>query len=114
MAKKKSNRRKAIPDEVCRRIEKEVQQFNRENLGGEVRYLARFKGAYLYLDREDYGRVGPICRLKYIGDFQNWEFAIFKFSSETYDPDECFFPGYEDVDGTIEGAMHAGLKAYPG
>jgi len=43
----------------------------------------------------------------------NWEFAIFKWSSERYDPDEWIFPGLEYVDGTIEGAMMAGLYAYP-
>jgi hypothetical protein len=26
--------------------------------------------------------------------------------------DECFFPGEDWVDGTIEGAMKAGLEAY--
>jgi hypothetical protein len=41
---------------------------------------------------------------------QHWEFAIYKYSDERYDPDECFFPGAEEVDGAIEGA---GLKAYP-
>ena len=30
-----------------------------------------------------------------------------------YDPEEWFFPGAGDVNGTIEGAMKAGLKAYP-
>jgi len=42
-----------------------------------------------------------------------WGFAIFKWSSERYDNDECMFPGSEHVDGTIEGAMLAGLHAYP-
>jgi hypothetical protein len=41
-----------------------------------------------------------------------WEFAIFKYSAETYDPGEWFFPGSQHVDGTIEGAMKAGLEAY--
>lgn len=29
-----------------------------------------------------------------------------------YDPYECFFPGEEHVDGTIEGALKAGMEAY--
>ena len=44
---------------------------------------------------------------------QHWEFAIYKYSDERYDPEEWIFPGAEEVDGTIEGAMRAGLKAYP-
>jgi hypothetical protein len=43
----------------------------------------------------------------------NWEFAIFKYSDERYDSEEGFFPGAGLVDGTIEGAMKAGLQAYP-
>jgi hypothetical protein len=42
-----------------------------------------------------------------------WEFAIFKWSSERYDPDEWMFPGNQYLNGTIEGAMKAGLEAYP-
>jgi hypothetical protein len=45
---------------------------------------------------------------------QHWDFAIYKFSDgRRYDPDERFFLGAEEVDGTIKGAMRAGLKAYP-
>jgi hypothetical protein len=106
--------RKAIPDEVRRRVEEVVEAFNRKHFShGEVCYVPRFRGSYLYLDREEFGRLGPICRLKYAGNFKRWEFAIFKYSSETYDPDERMFPGSEHVDGTIEGAMLAGQDAYP-
>ena len=59
-----------------------------------------------------FGSVGPICRLEYVGDMKKWQFAIYKFSSERYDPEEWFFPGEEFVDGTVEGAMKAGIKAY--
>ena len=44
---------------------------------------------------------------------QKWSFAIYKYSDEQYDEEEWFFPGSEHVDGTIEGAMKAGLEAYP-
>ncbi len=106
--------RKMIPDEVRRRVEDVVEEFNRKHLlHEEVRYVPRFRGSFLYLDREVSGRLEPICRLKYTGNFQKWEFAIFKYSSETYDPDEWMFPGSECVNGTIEGAIRAGQRAYP-
>ena len=76
-------------------------------------YIARFRGSYLYLDRNDWGRVCHVCRLKYNGSTDNWGFAIFKYSDERYDPEEWFFPGGGHVDGTVEGAMRAGLEAYP-
>jgi hypothetical protein len=43
----------------------------------------------------------------------SWEFAIYKYSDERYDPDEWMFPGAGHIDGTIEGAIKAGLEAYP-
>ena len=39
--------------------------------------------------------------------------AIFKYSSETYDPHEWMFPGSEHLDGTINGALKASTAAYP-
>lgn len=77
-------------------------------------YVPRFKGAYLYLDRIDYyGRPFAICRLKWTGNIDKWEFAIYRYSREAYDPEEWFFDGAEKVDGTVEGAMRAGIEAYP-
>jgi hypothetical protein len=43
----------------------------------------------------------------------DWEFAIFKYSDKCYDTDEWMFPGSGHVNGTVEGAMRAGLEAYP-
>ena len=76
-------------------------------------YVPRYKGKFLYLDRQDYGRLHPICRLEYTGKMEEWSFAIYKYSDEHYDAEEWFFPGSGYVDGTIEGAMKAGLEAYP-
>jgi len=105
--------KKMIPDDVRATVVDVVEQFNQKELQNfGCHYIARFQGKHLYLDRYAYGRQGPVCRLKYNGKFDEWEFAIFKWSSESYDPDEWFFPGREFVDGTIEGAMQAGMEAY--
>ncbi len=66
------------------------------------------------MDREDYGRISQVSRLEYTGDINEWYFAIYKYSDERYDEEEMFFPGSGLVDGTIEGAMKAGMEAYPG
>jgi hypothetical protein len=69
---------------------------------------------FLYLDRADCGSAPvQICRLKYAGSPNKWEFAIFKHSSDRYDPEEVVFPGAIFLDGTIEGAMRCGMEAYP-
>ena len=54
----------------------------------------------------------PICRLTWNGKMDNWDFANYKYSSEQYEPEEWFFPGAEFVDGTVTGAMQAGMVAY--
>jgi len=107
-------RSKGIPENIRKQSDEIVARFNRANFqDAGCYYETRYKGKYLYLDRNDFGNKGPICRLKYNGKIDNWDFAIFKYSSERYSPDECFFPGEYHVDGTIEGAMRAGMEAYP-
>ncbi|MCP4168387.1 MAG: hypothetical protein GY759_21185 [Chloroflexi bacterium] len=76
-------------------------------------YVTRYRGAFMYLGHEQGGGFWPICRLTYTGDIENWEFAIYKYSNERYDPNDWFFAGSGEIDGSIEGAMRAGLEAYP-
>ncbi|OQY32935.1 MAG: hypothetical protein B6I38_04055 [Anaerolineaceae bacterium 4572_5.1] len=110
----------SIPPEVRAEVQKLIDEFNREHFSDKnlkeqgivVGYSARFKGKYLYLDRDEYGTPSPICRLTWNGKMDNWDFAIYKYSSNRYAPDEWFFPGMGSVDGTVSGAMEAGLEAY--
>lgn len=103
-----------IPADVKLGVKATVRRFNAGTWSrGDCYYEAQFKGSHCYLHRSDYGRMGPICRLTYTGKMDEWAFAIFKRSSETYDPNEWMFPSSELVDGTLEGAMAAGLQAYP-
>ncbi len=107
--------RQGIPEEIKKQADEIVENFNRKVVkDADHFYATRYKGSYLYLDRSNYGIVSQICRLKYTGKMDNWEFAIFKYSDGRCDPEEWFFPGAGRVDGTIEGAMKAGLEAYPG
>lgn len=106
--------KKAIPNEVKEDVEAIVQRFNTSEIRDpHVFYVPRYKGKFLYLDRNEYGRTSRVCRLEYTGDIQSWYFAIYKYSDGCYDPEEWNFPGDQHVDGTIEGAMKAGLEAYP-
>jgi hypothetical protein len=115
--RKPSTRRtttRGIPDEVKTDVEAIIQHFNTTVIRNpHCLYVPRYRGKFLYLDRQDYGRLHPICRLEYTGNMQQWSFAIYKYSDERYDEEEWFFPGAAHVDGTIEGAMKAGLDAYP-
>ncbi len=108
--------RKGIPNEVKKQVEAVVERFNvSEMRDPNCFYIPRYRGKFLYLDRSDYGYISHVCRLEYNGDMNEWEwyFAIYKYSDGCYDPEEILFPGDQHVDGTIEGAMKAGLEAYP-
>jgi hypothetical protein len=104
-----------IPPEIKLQADAIVARFNVEQLRGQpwAHYVTNYRGAHMYLGHQEGGKFGPICRLTYTGNMHNWEFAIYKYSDERYDPEEWMFDGAEEVDGTIEGAMRAGLKAYP-
>jgi hypothetical protein len=105
---------RGIPDAVKTHVAAIVQHFNTTVLRNpHCLYIPRYRGKFLYLDRQDYGRLHPICRLEYTGKMEDWSFAIYKYSDERYDAEEWFFPGAGHVDGTVEGAMKAGLEAYP-
>lgn len=105
---------KRIPEEIKRQADEIVNHFNKTVIRDPNRfYVTHYRGNYMYLGRHRYGSIGPICRLKFNTSLTDWDFAIFKYSDEIYDPDEWFFPGSGHIDGTIEGAMRAGLAAYP-
>ncbi len=86
--------------------QKNVKEYNKNN---KTKYTIRFQGKFAYLDRGS----THIGRLQYDTEIKEWDFAVFKYSSETYDPNEFMFPGYELLDGSIEGAMKAGMEIYP-
>ena len=118
-------KKQVIPAEIQEEVQKLIDEFNRVNLKESTSllntffpskvkrgYSARFKGKFLYLDRTDRSEPLPICRLTWNGKMDNWDFAIYKYSSDKYDPEEWFFPGEEFVNGTVNGAMKAGMVAY--
>ena len=118
--------KQSIPPEIREEVLKIVEEFNIKTFKAEqhpvmiaifgktkLGFAARFKGQFLYLDRTDRGRPSEICRLTWNGKMDNWGFAIYRHSRNFYDPNEWMFPGAGYVNGTIEGAMRAGMEAYP-
>ena len=118
--------KQSIPPEIQAEVLKIVDEFNLKTFKGKQNpilqaifgktkrgFAARFKGRFLYLDRTDRGRPSEICRLTWNGKMDNWGFAIYRHSRNSYDSDEWMFPGAGHVNGTIEGAMKAGMEAYP-
>ena len=75
-----------IPPDVQEKADGIIADFNQKTSG--VKYYAVCKGAFLYLNWIDGEIDQPIARLKYNGDFTDWDFAIYKGSKESYDPNE--------------------------
>jgi len=105
-----------IPADIQQKVSEIIDKFNQKEFKGNLEnlyFFPEFKGKFLYLKRKEYHNISPVARLTYNGDMEDWDFAIFKWSTEKYSPDEFLFPGIEQVDGTIEGALKAGMGAYP-
>lgn len=94
-----------ITNETKEEVTKIVATFNKKN---KSTFMVRYRGKFCYLDKQG-SHVG---RLEFDGDMKSWSFAVYKYSSNGYDPDEFFFPGNNELDGTIEGALRAGLEIY--
>lgn len=104
-----------ISEEVKIAIGQRVQAFNKAH---KAQFQVEFKGKFCYLSK-----IAPtywskavetkLGHLTWTGDIEKWTFDVYKYSREFYDPNEYMFPGREDLDGTIEGAMRAGFKLYP-
>jgi len=128
---------KSIPKEIKNKVLEIVEAFNKEH---NTTFLMTFRGQFAYLAKTEERPMANIFqkiiaqkmgiplsqmskkktpkietklgRLKYNGQIDNWDFAVFKYSREFYDPDEWMFPGAEELDGTIEGALIAGQEIY--
>lgn len=127
----------SIPKEIKEQVSKIVDDFNEEN---QTTFKITFRRQFAYLakTKKQLGsdifreliaqKLGipiekmpeqpaqiietKLGRLKYCGQMDNWKFAVFKYSRETYDAEDWLFPGSMELDGTIEGALRAGMNLY--
>ena len=107
--------RKTRPTDVKKELEKILSHFNQKILKDTLfPYTVKYRGNYAYFGRPNFvgGQVNPIFRLQYTVKMNDWKESIYKYSSNRYDPDDWFFPGFNYVDGTVEGALKAGEEAY--
>ena len=73
---------------------------------GKKHYKSLFieiKGVYVYVNEGQ----SPLCRLKYLGEEDDWGFAIFKYTSMTYSTNEIMFPQKGSMYDCIEEAVRA-------
>jgi hypothetical protein len=107
--------RRNIPAEIIEKANLEIEKYNAAHYASDsgIAYRAYAKGNYLYVDRNEYGQDVKTFRLLFNGKIDNWDFEIFKWSSEKYTDDTFGMPGEQYLNGTISGAMKAADKLYP-
>ena len=98
-----------LSNEIKKEVQSIVTAFNKKH---KSNFSVRFRSKYVYLDKLDWFNTTKVGRLRLQEDMKSWSFDVFKYSSEQYDPNEFFFPGMGELDGTIEGALRAGLEIY--
>ena len=69
--------KKLIPDVIREQVSVIVAKFNQTELKTtNARYIARFQGRFLYLDRIAYGNKQPVIRMECFREINKWEFAL--------------------------------------
>lgn len=103
-----------IPKNIMDQTIEAVKKFNEKQfLEGDMEYLANIDGKYVYLKMRRKKSLSPIARIEFTGDPKGWKFAVYNPSTESFSED-AKFPGAEYIDGSVEGAMKAGVSAFYG
>ncbi len=105
-----------ISTQIKRQIEAEVAAYNQEHLAPRTNTMitVKFQGRFVHISTSKPGyRDSVMCRMVYNGKIDNFEFEIFKWSSERFDDDIFDMPGIEFFDGTVTGAIKAAQGVYP-
>lgn len=111
-----------IPERVQVTLRQRLERHAATHYIGRCReVLVRFRGRYAYVDAfpekedllskaaEEIGRIKStpihLFRLGYLGDSERWEFAFYKYSTESYQPSFTIACSFE---GTPEEAFDTG------
>lgn len=79
---------KAIPESVLEKLAGRLRAHAGKAWPKCMQVAVRGRGAFAYVDVQgpDDAQPEPICRLKYTGSIDVWEFAYFTWARETYEP----------------------------
>lgn len=89
-------RHHAIPPLALEHLKKELLSFADPCLEASVR------GRFCYVSYDG----GPLCRLGYRGELEQWDFAIYKYSTQRYGELELA-PAHDTVRECVSCALHA-------
>ena len=83
-----SGRSSGVPDAVVDAVLYRLEEHVKRSWPGCARVTVRKRGTFVYVDaqgKED-PEPAPLCRLRYLGSADSWEFAYFTWSREAYEP----------------------------
>ena len=96
-AKQRTTKTPAIPREALDHLGREI-----DSLGDPALAVER-SGRYCYVRHGG----SPLCRLGYRGEVATWDFAIYKYSTQSYSTQEMF-----PSRGTVADLVGRALTAY--
>lgn len=72
----------SVPEQVVRRLEARLRAHVRDRWGRIQSLSVRPRGAFVYVEVQVDGQeeLEPVCRLRYLGNERDWEFAYFSWS----------------------------------
>lgn len=70
----------ALAGETIRRCRDALRKMGRQDLASSL--IIEAKRGFIYVKE---GHGGPVCRLRYTGDPDDWDLQMFKWSTERYD-----------------------------
>jgi len=96
-AKQRTTKTPAIPPEALDHLGREIDRLGDPDLAVER------SGRYCYVRHGG----SPLCRLGYRGEVATWDFAIYKYSTQSYSTQEMF-----PSRGTVADLVGRALTAY--
>jgi hypothetical protein len=79
---------KAIPDHISALLLKRLRAHAIESWPSCIAVNVRTRGVFAYVEAQvaNDSEPEPLCRLRYMGNIDTWEFAYFTWARETYEP----------------------------
>ncbi len=95
--KKKNQKTTTIPPEALKHLRREIHNLRDRKLGVEA------SGRFCYVSHAR----SPLCRLGYRGELETWDFAIYRYSRQSYSTSYEMIPSQGAVADLVGRAMDA-------
>lgn len=88
MARQSASKQAGLTPQVVQSVESRLKRHAKAKWPACKAVSVRSRGRFLYVDAQDNGdsQPEPLCRLRYMGTSETWEFAYFTWSREAYEP----------------------------